>query len=165
MRSARRAHQVYVDSLHLPTPFQQFKVTSTLHTQTTSACNADAATTFEQVFASPAASFEQDINALAHGFGTLILDTEFGNIYSRQGLDLKTRELCIIASCAALGSTGEGALRMHMPAAIRAGATWAEIAEVLVQVSMAAGLPAALNALKAAKSAYLESGLHNEVVK
>jgi 4-carboxymuconolactone decarboxylase len=138
---------------------------STIFSKPLPECCAYAAKTFEKVFAAPAADFESDINALADGFGTLILNTEFGNIYSRPGLDLKTRELCIIASCATLGSTGESALRMHIPAAIRAGATWTEITEVIVQVSMAAGLPAAMAALQIARTLRPDSRPQNEVTK
>ncbi|MDE1164453.1 MAG: carboxymuconolactone decarboxylase family protein [Pseudomonas sp.] len=112
--------------------------------------------TFDSSLAISAQQFVTHVEALAPGFGRLIVEMEFGDIYSRPGLDLKTRELVIIASCAALGSTGFGAVKMHVPAALRHGATRAEIVESLVQVAMAAGLPTSLGALQAAKEAFDE---------
>lgn len=100
--------------------------------------------------------FVKSVDAMAPGFGRLIVEMEFGDIYNRPGLDIKTRELIIIASCAALGATGLGAVKMHIPAALRHGATRAEIVESLVQVAMAAGLPTALGALQAATEVFAE---------
>ena len=114
------------------------------------------AQTFESTFAKPAQSFIDTVDAMAPGFGHLIVEMEFGNIYNRSGLALKTRELIIIASCATLGETGFGAVRMHVGAALRAGATHAEIVETLVQVSMSAGLPTALGALQVVHEVFSE---------
>lgn len=100
--------------------------------------------------------FVESVDAMAPGLGRLIVEMEFGDIYNRPGLDIKTRELIIVASCAALGATGLGAVKMHIPAALRHGATRAEIVESLVQVAMAAGLPTALGALQAATEVFAE---------
>jgi 4-carboxymuconolactone decarboxylase len=115
---------------------------------------ARGAKTFEAVFGSSAQAFIDAVEPSAPGFGKLIVEMEFGDIYNRLGLDPKTRELIVIASCAALGATGLGAVRMHIPAALRCGATRAEIVESLVQVAMAAGLPTSLAALQAAKETF-----------
>ncbi|WP_277963376.1 carboxymuconolactone decarboxylase family protein [Pseudomonas sp. RIT-To-2] len=112
--------------------------------------------TFDSSLSITTEQFVTSVEALAPGFGRLIIEMEFGDIYNRPGLDLKTRELVIIASCAALGITGFSALKMHVPAALRHGATRAEIIESLVQVAMAAGLPTSLGALQAAKEAFDE---------
>lgn len=112
--------------------------------------------TFDSSLNITADQFVANVDTLAPGFGRLIVEMEFGDIYNRPGLDLKTRELVIIASCAALGATGFGAVKMHVPAALRHGATRAEIVESLVQVAMAAGLPTSLGALQAASEAFAE---------
>jgi 4-carboxymuconolactone decarboxylase len=106
--------------------------------------------TFEAVMGTSATDFLSHVNALAPDFGQRILEWEFADAYGRPGLDLKTRELVIIASCAALGAIGHPAVRMHVAAALRAGASPTEIREVLVQVGFAAGLPTALGALQVA---------------
>lgn len=112
--------------------------------------------TFDSSLSITAEQFVANVDPLAPGFGRLIVEMEFGAIYNRPGLDIKTRELVIIASCAALGATGLGAVKMHIPAALRHGGTRAEIVESLVQVSMAAGLPTALGALQAAGEVFAE---------
>lgn len=112
--------------------------------------------TFDSSLSITAEQFVANVDPLAPGFGRLIVEMEFGAIYNRPGLDIKTRELVIIASCATLGATGLGAVKMHIPAALRHGATRAEIVESLVQVSMAAGLPTALGALQAASEVFAE---------
>lgn len=110
--------------------------------------------TFQSALGVPTEDFLKSIDAMAPGFGRLIVEMEFGDIYHRPGLDLKTRELVIISSCATLGPVGYGAVRMHIPAALRHGVTRAEIIEALVQVSMAAGLPTAIGALQAASETF-----------
>jgi len=116
--------------------------------------------TFLRAFGTEPDDFVSQVNSLAPALGQLILEMEFGDIYNRPGLDLATRELVIIAACAALGATGHGALRMHIPAALRNGASKASIVETLVQVGLAAGLPAALGALAVASETFggLEPG-------
>ncbi|CAN5352212.1 carboxymuconolactone decarboxylase family protein [soil metagenome] len=112
------------------------------------------AETFSRVMGQPAESFLQTVDGLAPGYGRLILETEFGIAYNRPGLDPKTRELVIIASCASLGVTGHGAVRTHIPAALNLGATREEIVEVFVQIGFGAGLPTALAALEVAQQAF-----------
>lgn len=110
--------------------------------------------TFERVMGSSAQAFCDMVDGLAPGYGRFILEAEFGDAYNRPGLDLKTRELVIIGSCAALGVTGHGAVGMHIHAALKAGATRAEIVEVLVQIGFGAGLPTAMAALQVAKDTF-----------
>lgn len=116
----------------------------------------EGSSVFESSLGMPAEHFVKNVDAMAPGFGRLIVEMEFGDIYQRPGLDLKTRELVIISSCAALGAAGYGAVRMHIPAALRHGASRVEIVEALVQVSMAAGLPTALGALQVASDTFAE---------
>ncbi|EMV9055401.1 carboxymuconolactone decarboxylase family protein, partial [Escherichia coli] len=70
--------------------------------------------------------------------------------YSRTDLDLKTRELVIIAAGAALGATGIDVIKFHVPTAVRAGATRDQIFGVLTQVAIVAGVPTAIAAISAA---------------
>lgn len=109
---------------------------------------------FEQALGASAEDFAASLDAIAPGFADMILETEFGNAYQRPGLDLKTRELVIVATCAVIGTAGFDAVKMHIPAALRAGATRAEVVEVLVQIAFSAGLPTAIGALQAAKSVF-----------
>ncbi|RXH57055.1 carboxymuconolactone decarboxylase family protein [Granulicella sibirica] len=110
--------------------------------------------TFTSSLGTSSIDFEKSFEDIAPGFGRLILEAEFGNAYHRPGLDLKTRELIIVATCATLGATGYDAAKMHIGAALRAGATRAEIVEALVQITFAAGLPTSIGALQAAREAF-----------
>jgi 4-carboxymuconolactone decarboxylase len=120
----------------------------------TDALHKLGAETFTSSLGISAAEFEKGFEDIAPGFGRLILEAEFGTAYHRPGLDLKTRELIIVATCATLGATGYGAAKMHIGAALRAGATRAEIVEALVQITFAAGLPTSIGALEAARDAF-----------
>ena len=81
----------------------------------------------------------------------------FGSVISRPDLDLRTRELLTVAMLAALGGC-DPQVTFHVGGALRAGATAPEIAEVLNQVGVYAGIPRALNAAAAARPAFAEAG-------
>jgi 4-carboxymuconolactone decarboxylase len=83
---------------------------------------------------------------LAPDFARMVIEFAFGDIYSRDGLDLKTRELIAIAVLAASGNA-KPQLRVHVESASSVGITRPEIIEVLMQIALYAGFPAALNAL------------------
>lgn len=77
----------------------------------------------------------------------------FGDIFSREGLDIKTRELCTISALIALGFA-EPQLKAHMGAALKSGVTEDEIKEVILQMLVYTGFPAAINAMLAAKEVF-----------
>lgn len=72
-------------------------------------------------------------------------DVIYGGFYTRDVLDQKTRELCAVAALTVLGRTPQ--LRTHMIAALGAGATRAEVQEVVIQMAVYAGFPAMLGGL------------------
>lgn len=83
----------------------------------------------------------------------LVLGYAFADIVGRDGIDLKTREMLTIAMLAAMG-TAQGQLEFHMRAAMNTGVSREEIVEVVLQVSVYAGVPACMNAITAAKKAF-----------
>jgi len=83
---------------------------------------------------------------LAPDFARMAIEFPLGDIYARDGLDFRSRELVAISSLATLGDTGPH-LRIHIRAALRMGITKAEIIEILMQTAIYAGFPVALNAL------------------
>lgn len=83
---------------------------------------------------------------LAPDFARMAIEFPLGDIYTRDALDLRSRELVAISSLATLGDTGPH-LRMHIRAALGVGVTKAEVIEILMQTAIYAGFPAALNAL------------------
>ena len=82
-----------------------------------------------------------------------IIEFPYGDIYSRPGLDLKTRELITIASLTTLGHS-PAQLKAHISNALNAGCSQEEIIEVIMQMSVYAGFPAALNGLFAAQEVF-----------
>jgi 4-carboxymuconolactone decarboxylase len=77
----------------------------------------------------------------AEQFQDFITRYAWGDIWSRPGLDLRTRSLVTVALLAALGRTDE--LGMHLRGARRNGVTPNELSEVLLHTGVYAGLPTA----------------------
>ncbi len=71
------------------------------------------------------------------------------------GLDLKTRELVVVAALTALG-TATSQLKVHIHGSLNVGCSQQEIVEVIIQMAVYAGFPAALNGLFAAKEVFQE---------
>ena len=82
-------------------------------------------------------------------FQDLITRYAWGEIWARPGLDRRTRSCVTLAMVATLGHDEE--LAMHVSAALRNGLTAEEIKEVLLQVAVYAGVPAANRAFKVAQ--------------
>lgn len=91
-------------------------------------------------------------------FATYVVEFPFGDIYSRAGLGLRERELAVVAALCALGNAAPQ-LRVHMHAALHVGCTPGELVEVVMQMSVYAGFPAALNGLSALREVFGEAGI------
>ncbi|MEO3434536.1 carboxymuconolactone decarboxylase family protein [Inquilinus sp. CAU 1745] len=88
---------------------------------------------------------------LAPDLGRYIIEFGFGDVYSRPGLDLKTRELATVAALTVMGNA-RPQLEVHLAAALNVGATREEIVETIIQMALYAGFPAALNAITALRA-------------
>jgi len=76
----------------------------------------------------------------------------FGNLYARDVLTQRERELCAVAGLCVLNRTNE--LKSHVIAAARAGATKQEIAEVILQMSTYGGMPVCIEGLTIAREVF-----------
>jgi 4-carboxymuconolactone decarboxylase len=74
-------------------------------------------------------------------FQDLITRYAWGEVWTRPGLERRERSMITLAMLAALGRDEE--LAMHVRAALRNGLSAADISEVLLQVAIYAGVPAA----------------------
>ena len=90
---------------------------------------------------------------IAPDFARYLIEFPFGDIYSRPGLDLKSREVATIAALAALGNATPQ-LKVHIKAGLNVGLSRDEIVEILMQMAVYAGFPAALNGLFAAREVF-----------
>lgn len=91
-----------------------------------------------------------DVVAPLGDLGRYIVEFSFGDIYSREGLSLRDRELASIAALTALGGR-EPQLRVHLGAGLNVGLTARELEEVIIQTVPYAGFPTAINALNLLK--------------
>ena len=82
-------------------------------------------------------------------FQDYIARSAWGAVWSRPGLDRQTRSAITLAMLAALGHEDE--LAMHVRAALRIGLTPVQIKEILLQVAVYAGVPAANTAFRIAQ--------------
>ncbi|MDX3807330.1 carboxymuconolactone decarboxylase family protein [Bosea thiooxidans] len=90
---------------------------------------------------------------IAPDFATYVFEFSFGDIYAREGLGLREREIATIAALAALGNAAPQ-LKVHIEAGLNVGLKENEIVEILIQMAVYAGFPAALNGLFAAKEVF-----------
>lgn len=100
----------------------------------------------------------QAMEGIAPDFARLLIEFPFGDIYSREALDLKSREIATIAALAAMGNAAPQ-LRVHIHGALNVGCSPQEVIEVMMQMAVYAGFPAALNGLFAVQDVLQERGL------
>ena len=92
---------------------------------------------------------------IAPDLARYVIEFPFGDIHCRPGLDLKSREIATVAALTALGHAAPQ-LKVHINAALNVGCTRTEIIEVIIQMSVYAGFPAALNGIFAAREVFQE---------
>ena len=96
---------------------------------------------------------DNSLKEIAPDFARYLIEFPFGDIYARPGLDLRSREIATIAALTALGNAAPQ-LKVHIAAGLNVGLTQEEITEVIMQMAVYAGFPAALNGLFAAKDVF-----------
>lgn len=96
----------------------------------------------------------ESLKDIAPDFARYLLEFPFGDIYARPGLDLRSREIATVAALTAMGNAAPQ-LKVHIGAALHVGLTQDEIVEVIMQMAVYAGFPAALNGVFAAKEVFL----------
>ncbi|MBD1918660.1 MULTISPECIES: carboxymuconolactone decarboxylase family protein [Cyanophyceae] len=99
---------------------------------------------------------------IAPDFARFIIEFPYGDIYSREGLSPKERQIATIASLVTLGNAPTE-LRAHIQGSLNVGCTRDEIVEIIMQMAVYAGFPAAVNALLIAKDVFSELDLNQQV--
>ncbi|MEC5317749.1 carboxymuconolactone decarboxylase family protein [Brenneria populi subsp. brevivirga] len=95
----------------------------------------------------------ENLSEVAPDFARYLIEFPFGDIYSRPNLDVKSREIATIAALTALGNA-TAQLGVHIQGALNVGVSREQIVEVIMQMAVYAGFPAALNGLAAAKAIF-----------
>jgi 4-carboxymuconolactone decarboxylase len=97
----------------------------------------------------------ESLKDIAPDLARYIIEFPFGDIYSRSGLDLKSREIATVAALTAMGNA-QPQLKVHIHGALNVDCTREEVVEVIIQMAVYAGFPAALNGIFAAKEVFAE---------
>ena len=97
----------------------------------------------------------ESLQDIAPDFARYLVEFPFGDIYSRPTLDSKLREIAIVAALTSLGNATPQ-LKAHIASALNVGCSKDEVVEVIMQMAVYAGFPAALNGLFAAKEVFLK---------
>ena len=111
----------------------------------------------EQVMPGLEAALAAKYDQYLPGFSEWQIATVYGGPYDRDGVDFKTRQIATVAALAALGQQTRPQLKIHVRAALDAGWTPREVAEVIMQMALYGGFPAAINALNAAIEVFEEA--------
>lgn len=90
------------------------------------------------------------LNDISPDLVKYMIEYSFGDIYSRDGLDLKSKEIAVVASLTAIGNA-EPQLKVHINGALNVGCTINEIKEIILQMSAYSGFPTCINAMNALK--------------
>lgn len=85
-----------------------------------------------------------------------IIEYPYGDIYARKGLDSRARQIATISALTALGNA-PSELKVHIRAGLNVGLSREEIIEIIMQMSVYAGFPAAMNGIEIAKQAFAET--------
>lgn len=95
---------------------------------------------------------------IAPDLGRFVVEFAFGDVVGRPGLPLRERELATVAALTALGNA-RPQLERHIEGALNVGATPREVVEVVMQMAVYAGFPAALNGMAVAKEVFERRGV------
>jgi 4-carboxymuconolactone decarboxylase len=112
--------------------------------------------TLAEITGSDGSAVIQGLSDLAPDLADWIVDFSYGDVLARPGLDRRTRQLATIAALTALGHA-QPQLKVHIAGALNVGCTPQEILEVILQMTVFAGFPAAINALNVAREVLAQS--------
>lgn len=108
---------------------------------------------------------ENNLKDICPDLAKYIIEYSFGDIYCREGLDLKSKEIAVVAALTALGNA-QPQLRVHINGALNVGCSINELKEVILQMSAYSGFPTCINAMNALKEVLgsrIEEGIKDAV--
>jgi 4-carboxymuconolactone decarboxylase len=97
----------------------------------------------------------ESLKDIAPDLARYVIEFAFGDVYSRPGLDLKSREIAAVAALTTLGNATPQ-LKVHIHGALNVGCSRQEVVEIIIQMAVYAGFPAAINGMFAAKEVFQE---------
>ncbi|KAM3112518.1 carboxymuconolactone decarboxylase family protein [Phormidesmis sp. 146-33] len=98
------------------------------------------------------------LEAFSPDLAQMVVNHVFGDVLSRPGLDLKQREIAIVAALTAIGSV-RPALKFHIHGMLNVGCTPQEVVETILNAVVYAGFPAAQDGMTIAREVFKERNL------
>ncbi|RXF74779.1 carboxymuconolactone decarboxylase family protein [Hansschlegelia zhihuaiae] len=117
--------------------------------------------TLSEYHGRPGEEVIERLGRISPDFARQLVDYCFGDVYCRPGLDRRSRQVATIAALAALGNA-EGQLKWHVRGGLNIGLSREEIVEILMQMAIYGGFPAAVRALIAAQEVFDEIDIGGE---
>ncbi|AYD89383.1 carboxymuconolactone decarboxylase [Actinomyces lilanjuaniae] len=154
LNAVSAARDVFADQGVVPTP---------THHQTDALSRFDTGSTLlERIDGTGGTAVINSLADIAPDLGRFIVEYSFGDVYARPGLSLRLRELVTVAACTALGTCAPQ-LRIHMQGYLNVDGTTGELIEIIIQMAVYAGFPAALNALTQLRAVLAEQEVPSAV--
>lgn len=97
----------------------------------------------------------ENLDLISPDLARYVVEFPFGDVFARPDLDIKSREMVTVAALTALGNA-EPQLKDHINGALNVGCSSKEIVEVIIQMAVYAGFPAAIRAMNIAKTVLQE---------
>jgi 4-carboxymuconolactone decarboxylase len=114
--------------------------------------------TVNQINAEGAQRQWEALSAISPDFARWIVESVYADVLGRPQLPLRDREIATLAALATLGNA-PAQLKAHIEGALNVGLSREEIVEVLMQMAVYAGVPAAINALQITREVFEARGL------
>ena len=105
-----------------------------------------------------AGQVEASLREISSSYADFSIASTYGEVFQRDGLELRLRQLVTITILATLGGC-ERQLRLHVRAGLRLGLSPDEIIETIIQVAAYAGAPRASNAVRVAGEVVAAEGV------
>ena len=109
--------------------------------------------TLKKITGSSGSAVVESLKDIAPELADWIINFSYGDVLSRTHLDLKSRQLATVAALTAMG-TATPQLKVHIKGAINVGCSKQEIIEVILQMAVFAGFPAAINGINASREVF-----------
>jgi 4-carboxymuconolactone decarboxylase len=109
----------------------------------------------QDITGSSGADVVESLRDIAPDLADWIVEFSYGDVMTRPGLDRRSRQLATVAALTALGNAAPQ-LKVHIAGALNVGCKPQEIVEVILQMTVYAGFPVAINALNIAREVFNE---------
>ena len=114
--------------------------------------------TLSRITGGTGAAVVESLRDIAPDLAEWIIDFSYGDVMSRPGLDLRSRQFATVAALTSMG-TAIPQLRVHLHGALNVGCEPSELGEVILQMTVYSGFPSTIDALNIAREVFKERGV------